>query len=159
LLALVVLRVRVDAVAEVRGRGDGRERAGVVHAVHVHLADELARGVRARADALPVALPLRVRAAGVVAHVLAADAGPARSVRADVAVVAGERPRAGADSVAAGVLQRAGIAVVARAADRRVRAARRRIAGIGRADVVIVAVDFRMRAVSGGVARIGRAGI
>src|SRR5207237_126785 len=98
-------------------------------------------------------------AGGPVGGVHAPRLRPARVVRADVAVVTARRRAAHARAARADVDRRAGIAVVAGGRVRRVHAARRRVARVIGAHVVVVAAAPRPHALPAraGIAR--RAGV
>src|SRR5205814_547307 len=120
-------------------------------------------GVRAGADAGLAGAALGAEVAVVARReigqrrVRAAGRGIAAVGGTAVAVVAVGRRTAGAAPTCAGVGRGAGAAVVARRGVVRVRAAGCRVAGVGGADVGVVAIGWRpTRAVAGAVAGVGR---
>src|SRR5262249_19922764 len=136
--ARVGLRARIarlgrrEAIAEVRDRAQPREGAGGRETGHVAGDVEVAGGVRAATEPLPVADPPGVRSARAVG-----------------------REDASADRIA-GVV---GAGVAVRAGEGRMEAALRRVAGIRSAGVTVVAESGGVSAAARGIAEVVRARI
>src|SRR5262249_50252469 len=157
---------RAAGAATPRARLTGRARGAVAawRAVGFRGADALVERLVARPDATLIprgaavarrtdARPVRTRVAdcaeaAVVARqggvrVEAAGGRVAAVGRARIAVAAIERGVAGAHATAANVARGTGVVIVAQQGVVRVRAARRRVAAVGRARVAVVAVERR----------------